>query len=298
MSDTPAPIVAYHANCADGFTAAWAAQLRHPEFELRPVRHGEAALTAEDVRDRVVYYVDFCPKRMDLIAQAQAANSIHVLDHHKSAMEDLAGIVEENRALGGCPLFVTFDMGRSGAMLSWDYFNPTYLAPALVHYVQDRDLWTKALPECDDYMAYVFSLEQTIENWTEVSNLSAADVCNRGSVLRRQHSKFCDDFIRSGKFSAIIGGHVVPLVNCPYAFASEVGHRLLTDGVLFSATYRDEVDKHGNLVRCVSLRSDDDRIDVSAIAKSYGGGGHRNAAGFEMRLGDAAQLPVVLEPDA
>jgi oligoribonuclease NrnB/cAMP/cGMP phosphodiesterase (DHH superfamily) len=295
----PAPLVAYHANCADGFTAAWAAQLQHPEFELRGVRHGEAPLTADEVRDRVVYYVDFCPKRAHLLAQAQAANSIHVLDHHKSAQEDLDGIIEENRALGGCPIFVTFDMARSGAMLSWEYFNPTILPAALVHYVQDRDLWTKALPNNDEYMAYVFSLEQSIANWDEVAKLAVADVCNRGRVLQRQHSKFCDDFIRTGKFFAQICGNLVPIVNCPYAFASEVGHRLLAiePTAAFSATYRDEVDKEGNLVRCVSLRSDDDRIDVSAIAKQLGGGGHRNAAGFEMRLQPAGSPPVTIEPE-
>jgi nanoRNase/pAp phosphatase (c-di-AMP/oligoRNAs hydrolase) len=31
-----------------------------------------------------------------------------------------------------------------------------------------------------------------------------------------------------------------------------------------------------------SLRSRDDREDVSAMAKKFGGGGHRNAAGFRV----------------
>lgn len=30
-----------------------------------------------------------------------------------------------------------------------------------------------------------------------------------------------------------------------------------------------------------SLRSEDSRLDVSEVAKSLGGGGHRNAAGFQ-----------------
>ena len=33
------------------------------------------------------------------------------------------------------------------------------------------------------------------------------------------------------------------------------------------------------------LRSTDDGLDVSEIAKQYGGGGHRNAAGFRMDSG-------------
>jgi phosphoesterase RecJ-like protein len=37
-------------------------------------------------------------------------------------------------------------------------------------------------------------------------------------------------------------------------------------------------------LRKVSLRSGNDRIDVSAIARAQGGGGHRQAAGFTTEL--------------
>jgi phosphoesterase RecJ-like protein len=36
--------------------------------------------------------------------------------------------------------------------------------------------------------------------------------------------------------------------------------------------------------RKVSLRAADDRVDVSAIARAQGGGGHRRAAGFSTEL--------------
>ena len=36
--------------------------------------------------------------------------------------------------------------------------------------------------------------------------------------------------------------------------------------------------------RKVSLRATDDRVDVSEIARSQGGGGHRRAAGFSTDL--------------
>ncbi len=37
--------------------------------------------------------------------------------------------------------------------------------------------------------------------------------------------------------------------------------------------------------RKVSLRSSDGRVDVSAIAREVGGGGHRQAAGFTTEMG-------------
>ena len=47
---------------------------------------------------------------------------------------------------------------------------------------------------------------------------------------------------------------------------------------------RDKTDG-GRAARKVSLRSTDGRVDVSAIARKHGGGGHRRAAGFSTDLG-------------
>ena len=45
--------------------------------------------------------------------------------------------------------------------------------------------------------------------------------------------------------------------------------------------------------RKVSLRATDDRVDVSVIARSLGGGGHRRAAGFSTDL-EFPELVAVL----
>jgi phosphoesterase RecJ-like protein len=51
------------------------------------------------------------------------------------------------------------------------------------------------------------------------------------------------------------------------------------EGVDIAAMIRDKTDG-GNSARKVSLRSTDGSVDVSAIARAHGGGGHRRAAGF------------------
>ena len=56
---------------------------------------------------------------------------VTLLDHHKSAMEELQG------QLPGC----YFDMNRSAAAIAWGYFKPLERMPDLLAYVQDRDLW-------------------------------------------------------------------------------------------------------------------------------------------------------------
>jgi phosphoesterase RecJ-like protein len=51
------------------------------------------------------------------------------------------------------------------------------------------------------------------------------------------------------------------------------------DGTEVAAVIRDKTDG-GRSARKVSLRSTDGAVDVSAIARQHGGGGHRRAAGF------------------
>jgi phosphoesterase RecJ-like protein len=56
-----------------------------------------------------------------------------------------------------------------------------------------------------------------------------------------------------------------------------------TEGAIVSALIR-EPPRDGGPARKVSLRSSVDEVDVSAIARKAGGGGHREAAGFSSDL--------------
>ena len=68
--------------------------------------------------------------------------------------------------------------------------------------------------------------------------------------------------------------------NCPPHLTSDVGHELATQSGTFGLCWT--LSKEGLVAKC-SLRSNGE-YDVSAIAKVFGGGGHRNAAGFEVPI--------------
>jgi phosphoesterase RecJ-like protein len=59
-------------------------------------------------------------------------------------------------------------------------------------------------------------------------------------------------------------------------------------GTAVAALVRERLNGDGRAPHKVSLRASDDRVDVSRIARAQGGGGHRQAAGFdtEMSHGD------------
>jgi phosphoesterase RecJ-like protein len=57
-----------------------------------------------------------------------------------------------------------------------------------------------------------------------------------------------------------------------------VDHMRQVEGTLVAALVRDLIDDETR--RKVSLRATNGRVDVSKIARGFGGGGHRQAAGF------------------
>jgi bifunctional oligoribonuclease and PAP phosphatase NrnA len=62
-----------------------------------------------------------------------------------------------------------------------------------------------------------------------------------------------------------------------------IDHLRTIDGAVVAAVVRD-LGESGRAARKVSMRSTDGRVDVSAIARAHGGGGHRRAAGFSTDL--------------
>ena len=73
-----------------------------------------------------------------------------------------------------------------------------------------------------------------------------------------------------------------------------IDHLRAVQGTAVAALVRDRIgdtDGSGKPLRKVSLRASDERVDVSAIARVQGGGGHRQAAGFTTAL----EWPALVE---
>jgi len=70
-----------------------------------------------------------------------------------------------------------------------------------------------------------------------------------------------------------------------------VDHLRALEGTVVAALVRDQLGPGRDGMRKVSLRASDDRVDVSAIARAHGGGGHRRAAGFTTQ----SELPELVD---
>lgn len=304
-------MVIYHGNCADGFTAAWAVWKRFGDSaEYVP---GVYQTAPPDVKGRDVIFVDFSYKRAVMGELSMTARSILVLDHHKSSAEDLyhdgvtshprvpvirmdrpeftapktweytqgCHLIDECEGIGRAVIYAYFDMDRSGAGIAWDFFHPEKRRPAIVNHVEDRDLWRFALPGTREIQAAIFSYEYSFALWEMLASEDPARLLTEGSAIERKHHKDVAELVTVCQRRMVIAGHDVPVASLPYTLTSDAGHLMAEkNGSPFAACYWDTAD-----ARIFSLRSPDDGMDVSCIAKQFGGGGHAHAAGFSVPRG-------------
>lgn len=262
------PLVIYHGSCYDGFTAAWIAHRAMPDAELYAARYNDPP---PDVAGRRVWMVDISYPRETMIRLNEEAESLVVLDHHKTAQANCEG-------LGFC----TFDLDRSGCRLAWNHFFPHEATPVWVLHIEDRDLWRFNYEATPNVHAFVASLPMTLENWDVLNAMPLIDMASRGEAIRRYIETWIEKAAVEARVVSFAECRVVAL-NVPYQNASEVGSYLLEQ--------HPECDfamgwfQRGDGRYQFSLRSRSE-FDVSEVAKRFGGGGHPGAAGF-----DLAQLP-------
>lgn len=269
---TQKPIVIYHANCTDGFTAAWCFHHRFGEgnVDFYPGAYG---LPSPSVVGRRVFLVDFSYPRETVYHMVQQAKEVTLIDHHKTALEDLQDLEHLRR-------YVALD--RSGAGLAWDFLFPDIPRPTLVNIVEDRDLWKFELPHTKLLSHYLRCHEQEFHVWDSIRReldnpqeyLAAVYV---GQNIERKHVKEVRELVSSTQRFMTIGNFTVPVANIPPSMASDAGN-MMAYGHPFAACYYDSPTKRAFSLR--SIKGDMRSVDVSEVAKCFGGGGHENAAGF------------------
>ena len=293
--DDPRPLILYHGrNCSDGFGAALAAWLFYgPEVEMRGLDHGEIQSIDDlgEVRGRTVYMLDFAFGPELTAALDERAAKLVVLDHHKSAAEKLTGFQCR------CGGVVHFDMNHSGARLAWEFFHPEKPVPALIRYIEDRDIWKWEFAESAAFLA-ALDMEpvRSFERWAEIAAFTPeqeAVYMARGGAMDEKYQKLCAD-MADGAQVLVFNGKQGLMVNCPGMFHSQVGDLLARQSGSFALMW------HANHKGTkVGLRSRSE-FNCIPLAESFGGGGHAQACGFKMpneRLVELLQGELKSDPE-
>jgi uncharacterized protein len=277
-------LIYYHAQCTDGWCSAYIASKRYPEAKLIPAYHSTEPPYAE-VEGKDVLMVDFCWKTIEVNSRLSAlAKSLTIIDHHRTAKADIEGLPN-----------VIFDLKRSGAGLTWDELFgkevdipgvitiPGQPRPWYVNYVEDRDLWNNKLPDTKEISAYLKLIPLTIEAWDNLVSENRHTAATNGAVLLKGINNYVSEVIQTRRLGTF-HDRSVGVINAPFPYISELGHELAKESQIGMSWYERQDGKIS-----FSMRSIGD-IDVSAIARIHGGGGHTNAAGFEKSLKDGRDL--------
>ncbi|MES2949657.1 MAG: DHHA1 domain-containing protein [Pseudomonadota bacterium] len=280
----PNPLVIYHGqNCPDGFASALAAWLFYDgKAEFLGLDHGNIR-SVEDLpalEGRAVYILDFSFSAEILRGIEERASKLVLLDHHKSAAEQLTGFACR------CGV-VHFDMNKSGSRLAWEFFQPDKPLPDLVRFIEDRDIWTWQYPESAGFLAALDMEPFDFAHWAHMASFDTQQVAvfmARGQAMDEKFNKLAADIAESAQPLCFNGVNGL-MVNAPGVFHSVVGDMLSKKSETFA------------LMWCVSkgvvkagLRSQRS-FDCIALARSMGGGGHAQACGFKM---GTQRLPELL----
>jgi uncharacterized protein len=290
-------ICLYHFPCDDGFAASWVVNRKWPDVVLKGTNYG-LPFPEVDIDGRNILIADFSYKPDELARLSARAKSIVILDHHKTADADLgdvrrlAGANCENveAAFDGMPepgtnVLAEFDMARSGASLAWQFCFPGEKMPELIRYVEDRDLWLMKLEHSRPLSLLLQSYPYDLAVWNELMlafddvDGAQARVLAEARAIERFFDRRLAELVPTAVFKQIGKWKGIPVAYAPYAFASDLANALLKahPDAPFAAVV---VDAYGS--RTWSLRSEDSRQDVSEVARTFGGGGHRNAAAFRV----------------
>ena len=269
----------YHSADLDGHCSGAIIKLKYPDCEMIGINYGHEFPWDRIKKGEVVYMVDFGLQPFEDMTRLNGLCELHWIDHHKTAIDEAKNNLFS--ASGGQLIKV----GSAGCELVWRYFHGDKSIPDAVRLLGRYDVWDHS----DEHtLPFQYGMRQIVDTtpnnqelWTGVfeGGKLFSSILDDGVLLlayeEAQNTKFCQAY----SFETELNGMKGVCVN-----------RGFTNSKIFDSVYNSE-DHHLMITFCrlkppagkwtVSLYSDRDDVDCGAIAKSFGGGGHKGAAGFQ-----------------
>ncbi|MDP3725394.1 MAG: DHHA1 domain-containing protein [Nanoarchaeota archaeon] len=278
-------IILYHANCPDGFSAAWAAwkKLKN-KADYLPVEHQTPP--PQGLEGKMIYMLDFAYPPNIIQDLAEKNEKIVVIDHHTSAYASIISLIRANK--GYKNIEAIEESKSSGAVLAWQYFHSKKPLPQIIKYVEDGDLWKFNLPHAKEILAVIDDENHNFASWDKLAKKlentkTRKEIIKKGSIIVKHKKRTIGRLVSKAK-DVKLAGYKAKVVNSPI-FPSEIGNELISHGADVGIIWYDD-----NKKIKVSLRSKSSgKVNVAKIAEKFGGGGHKAAASF--RIPKDTKLP-------
>lgn len=288
----------YHADCLDGFGAAYAAWLVLGDTATYlPYQYGMAP---PDATNKTIYIADFSFSKAEMDTLNIQANKVVLLDHHQSAIDALhgysCGCARANAVKFGYsesdadePVIrsqfaghTVLDVTKSGARLTWEYFHGHHDVPEMIQFIEDRDLWVWKYGETTrHFMAALDATPRTFEAWDTVREMSPNQrkvFMSDGVAMCRQFKSLLKSLAKEAR-PLVLNGVEGLMVNSSREFASDLGQLLAEQVGTFGVVWMLEQDgKIKMSIRTVK----ENNCNIRGLAEAFNGGGHPLASAFRI----------------
>lgn len=275
--------VLYHGSCSDGFGSAFIVRLYYKEnygvemankIQYIPMYYSQKESFEEflkNMTNKNILMCDFSYPYDKLMMLINVAASFFIIDHHKTAKENLISLPDYLKII---------DMDKSGVGITWEYFFPNRTLPIFLSYIQEQDLYLFRIEKTVEFITFFYEQEFDFDlwekylkkkyinmailkgtEWLEYKNIIIKHAIDRAACIMQNINN---------KWYAIVYS------NSPI-FKSEIGNKLFNKFWFADFSVIWDYDLNHNKT-ILSFRSTNDRVDCSEIAHKYNGGGHRNAS--------------------
>lgn len=224
----------------------------------------------EDVRHVVILDFSLSPPDMQRVANTRMLTWI---DHHKSALEELD---KKSNQWSGIR-----DLHEAACVLTWRYYFPDKPVPRALVLIGDRDIWRQEEPDSGAFnegLRHERTLPDNDHLWKQLledDSAAVAALIEKGRPLLNARLDMMRRYVSRYGFFVTFEGWRTLAIN--QRGDGDLGQYIRDLGYDLAYCYV-EGSQGEKIVTFVTLFSE--KVDVSEIAKKYGGGGHPGAAGF------------------
>lgn len=271
----------FHSSDLDGHCSGAVVKHRYPECEMIGVNYGQPFPWEDIASHEPVFMVDFCLQPFQDMNRLNNLCLLHWVDHHTTSIDKA---IEYQFAAGGGQLL---SIGKAACELTWEYIYPQTKIPTAVYLLGRYDVWDHAdervLPFQYGMRLYADTFPDNQALWRvlfDSEDRHFAQVMANGSLIlqyeRNQNAKFCSAYAFETWIHDPAKGDIRAIC----------ANRVFSNSKLFDSVYHSG--RHDIMVSfgrrggkwVVSLYTTHKNVDCGAIALAYGGGGHKQAAGF------------------
>jgi len=222
--------------------------------------------------DEKIWIVDFSISPEDMLRLLEITSNIIWIDHHATAIEKYNGFPVEIEGVQ--------QSGIAGCELTYTFIFPNTLTPWAIRLVGDRDVWNWEFGDTTKYFHAGMFLQEfdpttdTMQQLVRTNSSLYTKIVTQGQLIEQYREKYNSRYCKQVSYEVTFEGHCCLVMNKGMSASDEFGTGTHDYDIVIPYVFNGD-----NYI--VSLYSV--KIDVSEIAKKYGGGGHKGAAGFHCK---------------